>query len=83
MEALQQILPVILELPDLVKWPGLILAGLLALRATFKLLSLRLIGAATNYVYAFIIILIMYHWGHDIHAFLLDYLKQHSDTQSN
>ncbi len=78
MEALNQILPVILALPGLVKWPGLALAGLLALKGVFKLLGLRLISAATNFVYAFIILLVLYHWGEDIHAFLLNYLKQYS-----
>jgi len=83
MEALSQILPVVLELPGLVKWPGLVIAGLFALKGIFKLLGLRLIAAATNFAYAFIVVLIMYNWGQDIYVFLLDYLKQHSDTQSN
>ena len=73
METLSQVITSVLNLPDIVKWPGLIIVAYVWLRGCFQILGLRFIRAAGSFAWGLAILLILYHWGHDMYAFIETY----------
>ena len=56
----------VLELPWIVKGPGIVLIAWFLLRGVTRFITLRPIKGLTNLVYAFIIALVLSRYGNDI-----------------
>lgn len=71
MDIIDYLITNVSPLPWIVKGTGLLLMGLLLLRAFTQVFTLRWIKAATNVVYAVIIALGMARFGQDIADFIM------------
>ncbi|MDJ0613028.1 MAG: hypothetical protein QNJ29_05085 [Rhizobiaceae bacterium] len=70
MDLIDYLVSNIIELPHIVRWPGIFLIVLYLLRAVSHIFRLRLISVVTNILYATIVALLLAQYGNEIAAFM-------------
>ena len=78
MELLNYLVVNIMQLPWIVKGPGLFLIFLFLIKAIGHVFRLRLFSVVTNFLLSVIVALVLARWGQDIAAFIFEQFSNSS-----